>query len=115
MDNCFSEHPMKTTRLLLACAALGLFNHQLSTALAQGTAFTYQGVLSQGGAAVNGSNDLTFTRYDAASGGNVIGASNVVTDLAMTNGLLTVTLDFGASVFNGSARWMQIAVQPGAS
>ncbi len=106
---------MKTLRLLLACAALSTLNLQLSTALAQGTAFTYQGVLSQGGAAINGSNDLTFTLYTAVSGGSIVGTSNVVNDLVMTNGLFTVTLDFGAGAFDGSARWLQIAGRPGAS
>jgi hypothetical protein len=115
MDRFVLNNPMKTIRLLLACAALATLSLLLPTAFAQGTAFTYQGVLSQSGAAVNGSNDLTFTLYDAASGGNVIGPSNVVNDRVMTNGLFTVTLDFGASVFNGSARWLQIAVRPGAS
>ena len=106
---------MKTTRLLLACAALSTLNLHLSTAFAQGTTFTYQGVLSQGGAAVNGSNDLTFTLYNAVSGGSTVGTSNVVSDLRMTNGLFTVTLDFGAGTFDGSARWLQIAARPGAS
>lgn len=106
---------MKTIRLLLACAAIATLNLQLSTAFAQGTAFSYQGVLSQSGATVNGSNDLTFTLYDAASGGNTVGTSNVVNDLVMSNGLFTVTLDFGASAVNGSPRWLQIAARPGAS
>ncbi len=110
---------MKLTKLLarlgLACAALATFNLQLSTASAQGTAFTYQGVLSQNGVAANGSNDLTFTLYNASSGGSTVGTSNVVNDLVMTNGLFTVTLDFGAGAFDGSARWLQIAARPGAS
>src|SRR4051794_23125852 len=106
---------MKTIRLLLACAALSILNLQLSTAFAQGTAFTYQGVLSQSGAVVNGSNDLTFTLYDAASGGNTVGTSNVVNDLFITNGVFTVTLDFGANAFSGNARWLQIAARPGPS
>ena len=35
-----------------------------------GTAFTYQGLLSEGGAPANGTFDLEFTMYDAAVGGN---------------------------------------------
>ena len=102
-------------RLGLAAVLLATFNLQPSTAFAQGTAFTYQGVLSLNGAAVGGSNDLTFTLYNAVSGGATVGASNVVNDLVMTNGLFTVTLDFGTSPFLGNDRWLQIAVRPGAS
>src|SRR4051794_6650797 len=106
---------MKTIRLLLACAKLSILNLQLSTAIAQGTAFTYQAVLSQSGTAINGSNDLTFTLYNASSGGATVGASNVVNDLVLSNGLFTVTLDFGPGVFDGNARWLQIAARPGNS
>ncbi len=80
-----------------------------------GTAFTYQGVLSSGGAAVNGPTDLTFTLYDAASGGSLVGATNVISDLVISNGVFTATLDFGAGAFNGTARWLEVAVRPGES
>lgn len=106
---------MKTLRLVLACAALSASHFPSASVFAQGTAFTYQGVLSQGGSAVNGANDLTFTLYNAASGGATVGASNVVNDLVMSNGLFAVTLDFGAGAFDGAARWLQIAARPGAS
>ncbi|MEI2722906.1 MAG: hypothetical protein V9H26_05015 [Verrucomicrobiota bacterium] len=95
--------------LLMSCLAVA------RVATAQGTAFTYQGVLSQNGGAVNGSNDLTFTLYNAASGTTTVGTSNVVNDSVMTNGLFTVTLDFGAGTFDGTPRWLQIAARPGAS
>jgi hypothetical protein len=39
----------KTWRLLVALLLLSTLNPQLSTALAQGTAFTYQGRLNTGG------------------------------------------------------------------
>ncbi len=84
------------------------------SAHAQGTAFTYQVRLTENGAEANGANDFTFTLYDAVNGGAPVGAGNVVNDLAVTNGLFTVALDFGAA-FDGSARWLQIAVRPGAS
>jgi len=43
---------------------------QPPTLLAQGTAFNYQGRLDADGAPANGSFDLRFAIYDAASGGN---------------------------------------------
>ena len=72
-------------------------------------------MLNLNGAAVGGSNDLTFTLYNAVSGGTTVGTSNVVNDLVMTNGLFTVTLDFEAGAFDGTGRWLQIAARPGAS
>ena len=104
---------MRTTLIrILAALSLAASAH---LALAQTTAFTYQGRLESGGVPVTGSSDLTFTLYTAASGGSTVGTSNVMDDLVMTNGLFTVTLDFGASPFLGSDRWLQIAVRPGAS
>ncbi|MCC6823362.1 MAG: hypothetical protein IT579_21740 [Verrucomicrobia subdivision 3 bacterium] len=79
-------------------------------AFAQSTAFTYQGVLQSGGAPANGSTDFTFTLYNAASGGATVGVSNEVNHLAVSNGLFTVTLDFGAA-FDGNARWLEIGVR----
>ena len=57
---------------------------------------------------------LGSTTNNAASGGATLGTSNVFNDLAISNGLFAVTLDFGAQ-FDGNPRWLQIAVRPGAS
>ena len=101
-------------RLLQFCLA-ALVAAGLQTAHAQGTAFTYQGRLDIAGVPANGSNDLTFTLYDAVTAGATVGTSNTVNDLVITGGLFTVTLDFGAGAFNGAARWLQIAARPGTS
>ncbi len=101
-------------RILLAAFVLqSTLSTHLSTAQAQGTAFTYQGRLTDNGAPANGTHDFTFTLYSAASGGATVGVSNVVNDLAVSNGLFTVTLDFGAAAFPGADRWLEIAVKPG--
>ncbi len=93
----------------LAWLALSTLNLQLSTAHAQGTAFTYQGQLSAGGNPANGSYDLLFTLYDASANGTALGSlTNAAT--AVSNGLFTATLDFG-SVFAGSNYWLEIAVR----
>ena len=65
-------------------------------AKAVSTAFTYQGRLDVAGVPANGTNDLTFTLYDAVNAGATVGTSNTVNDLVISNGLFTVTLDFGA-------------------
>jgi hypothetical protein len=44
----------------------------LHQAVAQGTAFTYQGRLGVGSNAANGTYDLKLSLYDAASSGNLI-------------------------------------------
>ena len=80
-----------------------------------GTAFTYQGSLRDGTGPVEGSFDLEFTLFEAASGGSPIQPALVVEDVAVGDGLFTVSLDFGAGAFRGDARWLAIGVRPGAS
>jgi hypothetical protein len=67
--------------IALALLALPTFNFPLSTAQAQGTAFTYQGQLNNGANPVNGSYDLTFSLFNARTGGTQVGST--VTNLAL--------------------------------
>jgi hypothetical protein len=80
-----------------------------------GTAFTYQGRLTDGGGAAAGAYDFKLELFDAASGGSQVGSTLVRDDVAVASGLFTVSLDFGASAFAGNARWLEIGVRPGAS
>jgi hypothetical protein len=73
--------------------------------------FTYQGSLKDGQSPANGQYDLVFTLYDALSGGNQISTPITITNQTVTNGLFTVTLDYGAGAFQGDGRWLQIAVR----
>jgi Chaperone of endosialidase len=77
-------------------------------AAAQGTAFTYQGRLQASGQSANGLYDLSFQIFDAANASNGQG-SFITNGLGVTNGLFTITLDFG-NQFNGASRWLQIGV-----
>lgn len=54
---------------------LATINYPLSTALAQGTAFTYQGQLNKGSAPANGHYDFIFQVFDAANSGNGLGGA----------------------------------------
>jgi len=74
---------------------------------AQPAVFTYQGHLNNAGTPVNGIYDLRFTIYDAETNGVPV---SVVTNAAteVSDGLFTVSLDFGASVFDGGERWLEI-------
>lgn len=88
----------------------------LSTAVQQAhaqavtTAFTYQGVLKNGGAPVNGTVDLRFTLWDAAAAGAQVGASVPVNGITLTDGLVVTSLNFGVSAFGGNQRWLQIEI-----
>ncbi|MCC6823360.1 MAG: tail fiber domain-containing protein [Verrucomicrobia subdivision 3 bacterium] len=93
--------------LMLLCA----FNLQPSTACAQGTAFTYQGRLSDGANPAQGIYDLRFAIYDSSGGLTSIAGPVTNSPTTVSNGLFTVTLDFGAGVFTGAERWLEVAVR----
>ena len=101
--------------LTLALLALSTFNSQLSTAQAQGTAFTYQGQLNTGTNPANGIYDLRLLIYDSSTGGNILGGPVTNTAVAVTNGLFTTIIDFGAGVFTGSSNWLHIGVRTNGS
>jgi hypothetical protein len=77
-------------------------------------AFTYQGSLRSGSAPANGAFDFQFILYNAATGGSQVGPILTLEDVAVANGIFTVQLDFGASSFDGQARWLEVGVRPGA-
>jgi hypothetical protein len=80
-----------------------------------GTAFTYQGRLANGTNAANGVFDFRFSLWDAAgAGANLIGATQAVSAVSITNGLFTTGLDFGSGIYNGGARWLEIDVRTNA-
>src|ERR1017187_817350 len=78
---------------------------------AQGTAFTYNGRLDDGGSPASGIYDLRFAIYDALTGGTQQGVLVTNAATAVSNGLFTVTLDFGAGIFNGASRWLELGVR----
>jgi hypothetical protein len=83
-----------------------------STQALVGTAITYQGKLDKNGVPVNGACNMIFKLFDASTGGTQIGTTIVPPNpIVPTNGFFTTSLDFGAGVFNGQARWLEIAVQ----
>ena len=83
--------------------------------LAQGTAFTYQGRLADQSRPANGSYDLQFSLFPQASGGSRIGAVLAFPSTPVTNGLFHLSLDFGQGAFNGSDRWVEVAVRTNGS
>jgi hypothetical protein len=101
---------MKTKLLFLLVAALGSLLLAIQTTRAQGTKFTYQGHLTDGGTPANGTYDLTFQLWNAPGGGAQTGSTLTNNSVVISNGLFTAALDFGA-VFNGTSYWLQLAVR----
>jgi len=75
------------------------------------SSFTFQGRLTDGGAPANGVYDLTFTLFPTNIGGVAVAGPITNAPTAVSNGLFTVLLDFGASAFPGDARWLEVAVR----
>jgi hypothetical protein len=98
-------HPMTrgylTTISVLFCAA---------AALAQNSSFTYQGRLLDGANPATGLYDITFKLFDQPTDGSQQGLSVPETALPVTNGLFATDLDFGADVFSGASRWLELSV-----
>jgi len=103
-----SHKACSLTRLALICW-LGLTCFSAGAA-SLGTAFTYRGHLSEAKTGASGLYDLRFTLYDAPDGGAIIGLPLTTNGVAVSNGLFSVTLDFGA-VFAEDARWLGVEVR----
>jgi hypothetical protein len=98
---------MKTQfiRLLAGLVAIAA----AESAFAQGTAFTYQGRLFDNTNPANGNYALKFKLYDGSNSLVTLVAPLTNAPVAVSNGLFTVTLDFGAGQFTGPARRLEVA------
>src|SRR5580692_10004448 len=102
------KHLMKKTLLcFMAMAWLG----GLASALAQNTAFTYQGQLLNGGAPANGSYDLTFSLFTTNTTGSLVAGPLTNSATAVSNGLFMTTLNYGSGIFNSTTYWLEIGVR----
>lgn len=105
---------MNKTHWIAWCLAVcGLFCTDCSVS-AQSTAFTYQGQLNKAGAPANGVFNLRLALYDSLTNASGLVAGPVTNSaVAVSNGLFVTTVDFGAGVFTGADRWLEIGVSPG--
>lgn len=99
-------------RLLAGVAMIFVWFINGGSVWAQTTAFTYQGKLTDAGNPANGNYDLQFKLFDALAAGTQQGATLVRNPVTVSAGVFTVTLDFGANVFSGAARYLEIGVRP---
>lgn len=102
---------MKSLLIALASLALLTFNSQISTAHAQGTAFSYQGRLNTNGAPANGSYDFRFRLFFDPLGNTQAGSTLLTNAIPVTNGLFITTMDFGTGIFTGSNYWLELDVR----
>jgi hypothetical protein len=96
--------------LFLTFIAVITFN---GAAFAQTTEFTYQGKLTDSGTPQS-TYQMQFKLFDALSGGSQVGFALTKPSVAVSSGVFTVSLDFGAAAFDGTDRFLEIAVKKNA-
>ncbi len=107
---------IRSSRAIGFLTLLGLLL-PLHQAAALTSAFTYQGNLELSGQPASGNCDFEFTLWDAAgagappAGGNQLGAPQSPGNVAVSNGVFSTVLNFGANAFDGSDRWLQVAAR----
>jgi hypothetical protein len=77
---------------------------------AGGIGITYQGKLGLDGERVNSRFDFRFRLYEAPTRGTQVGSTVIVEDIVVTDGPVTVRLDFGP-FFAGSTRWLEVGLR----
>jgi hypothetical protein len=75
------------------------------------SAFTYQGEVAWNGGTPTSTVDLQFKLYSDAAAGSQIGVTVEKLATALTNSRFTTDLDFGPGAFDGSERYLEIAVR----
>lgn len=81
--------------------------------VAQTGDFTFQGKLTDQNAPANGTYDLSFKLFNGE--GLQVGPTLEADNVQVTNGIFTVTLNFGAPFFDGGSRSVEVSVRPGSS
>jgi len=107
---------MKKSNTLVLVALIVMVLSTAGWTADMGTAFTYQGQLSDTGSPADGEYDFEFKLYDDPN--TVVGVQKGSTvtknEVDVADGFFTVNLDFGGTVFAGDARWLEVGVRPGA-
>lgn len=107
--------PIKSCCLILIPLAL-ISLVAPSQARAQSAAFTYQGRLTDAGSPANNAYDFQFKLFNTpdVGTGEELGIQTRAS-VNVSNGVFAVVLDFGEEVFDGSDRFLEIAIRPAGS
>ncbi len=115
-DRVRRETIMKS-KLKLCCPIMLALFFAPTWAQGQGSTMSYRGRLTAAGAPANGLHDMEFKLF--ATTNVAVGAQQGVTQslpgVPVSNGIFIVSLDFGAAVFDGSPRFLEIGVRPSGS
>ena len=111
--SCLAIDVVKRKRKAVAWILTALIVMTVNPAPAEqaSTAFTYQGKLEKSDVPASTSCSIRFSLYDSVTGGTLVGGPITQSGVTVTEGLFTTKLDFGAGVFDGNKRWLEIAVQ----
>jgi hypothetical protein len=90
------------------CAAVAVFAGLAGIAAADPV--TYQGRLDDNGVAVDGMAALSFTVWDAPTGGSLVGGPYLFVNHPVEDGLFTVTLDIDPEVLRNGGEFLEVAV-----
>jgi hypothetical protein len=106
---------MKTTEILavlMLASGLIVSPTMVAGAAPMGTAFTYQGHLFDFNEPANGNYDFRFVLFGSPDKEDLLDATRI-NDMNVTDGLLTVELEFRDYFFDGNDLWLQISLRPG--
>ncbi len=104
----------RVSPILVLALVLGVWLGGVSEAAALGTAFTYQGRLTDGDDPADGFYDFEFRLFDSVAGDNQVGATRRIDEVEVSGGYFTTMLDFGSAAFAGESRWLDVGVRSGA-
>lgn len=94
-------------RALIVAAAAGVSG----IALAQSTAFTFQGELKDNNAPANGTYDLRFKMYSVATGGTQIGVDGCADNVVVANGRFATTVSTGVNFAASQPYFLEVLVR----
>jgi hypothetical protein len=83
----------------------------VNVAMAQSTAFTYQGRVTDNTLYPDGAYDFEFRLFNALTGGTQDIAPIQRLNVEVTGGAFTASLDFGAGSFPGADRFLEIGIR----